>query len=130
MEDNQGRQSPAGGGAQRHDHRAASRRGLTTALALTGGYLLVEIIGGLIANSETNAVHAFIRRARDRELEFEQLEDDLMDRQTGSTWDVACGIAVDGPLRGEVLQRVPYITAFDWAWEDFYPHSEFYRRRG
>ena len=50
-----------------------------------------------------------------------------MDLQTGSTWDFDRGIAVDGPLRGEVLQRVPYITSFDWAWEDFYPHTEFYK---
>ena len=84
----------------------------------------------VLANAETNAVYAFIRRAGDQELEFEMLKDALVDRQTGSTWDVARGIAVDGPLRGEVLQRAPYITAFDWAWEDFYPHSEFYRQSG
>ena len=50
----------------------------------------------------------------------------MIDAQTGSTWDVTRGIAIAGPLRGEVLQRVPYITAFDWAWEDFFPHTQFY----
>ena len=64
---------------------------------------------------------------RRQELEFNLLEDALVDIQTGSTWDMAKGIAVDGPLRGAVLQRVPYITSFDWAWEDFYPHTEFYK---
>jgi hypothetical protein len=84
----------------------------------------------VLADAETKAVHAFLRRAGDRELEFELREDALVDRQTGSTWDLGRGIAVDGPLRGEVLQKVPYITAYDWAWEDFYPHSEFYQGSG
>ena len=30
------------------------------------------------------------------------------------------------PYGGAVLQRVPYFTAYDWAWEDFYPHGAFY----
>ena len=50
----------------------------------------------------------------------------MVDVQTGSKWDLVKGIAIDGPLRGEVLQRVAYITAYDWDWEDFYPHTEFY----
>ena len=44
-------------------------------------------------------------------------------------WDVARGIAVEGPLTGTVLQQVPYMTSFDWAWEDFYPHTEIYPGR-
>tara|TARA_B100000315_G_scaffold76091_1_gene69659 strand:+ start:4605 stop:5174 length:570 start_codon:yes stop_codon:yes gene_type:complete len=84
----------------------------------------------VVADAESKAVHAFLRRAGDRELEFELREGALVDRQTSSTWDLGRGIAVDGSLRGEVLQRVPYITAYERAWEDFYPHSEFYQRSG
>jgi len=52
--------------------------------------------------------------------------DGLIDEETGSTWDIARGRAVDGPLKGAVLQGVPSSSAFDWAWLDFYPASDFY----
>lgn len=81
----------------------------------------------VLANPETKAIHAFLRIVGQDELDFALRGDTLVDQQTGSTWDLDRGIAVEGPLRGEVLQRVPYITSFDWAWEDFYPHTEFYR---
>jgi cobalt-zinc-cadmium efflux system protein len=34
-----------------HNYRAASRRSLWTAFVLISGYMLVEIVGGLISNS-------------------------------------------------------------------------------
>ena len=82
----------------------------------------------VLADAETKAVHTYLRRGGDGELEFDLRDGQLTNRQTGSIWDVARGIAVDGPLRGTVLQQVPYITSYDWAWEDFYPHSEIYQR--
>ena len=84
------------------------------------------VIGITLGDFETKAVHTYLRRGANEDLEFELRDGLLVDRQTGSSWDVAQGIAVDGPLRGTVLQQVPYMTAFDWAWEDFYPHSEIY----
>ena len=53
----------------------------------------------------------------------------IEDDQTGSVWDVETGVAVSGPLAGNVLQRVPFISSFDWAWEDFYPSTEFFGHR-
>ena len=38
-------------------------------------------------------------------------------------------IAVSGPLAGNILQRVPFISYFDWAWKDFYPGTEFFGNR-
>lgn len=35
----------------RHDHRAAGRRRLTVVLILTGGFMVAELVGGLLANS-------------------------------------------------------------------------------
>jgi hypothetical protein len=70
--------------------------------------------------------HAFIRQVDGRTLTFRAEGATLIDEETGSTWDVARGLAVDGPLRGSVLQGVPSSTAYDWAWRDFYPDSEFY----
>jgi len=81
----------------------------------------------VVADAESKAVHAYLRRVGTKELEFDLRDGLLIDRETASNWDVARGIAVDGPLRGTVLQQVPYMTAFDWAWQDFYPQSEYYR---
>ena len=53
----------------------------------------------------------------------------LVDDQTGSLWNVETGVAVSGPLAGNVLQRVPFISSFDWAWSDFYPETEFFGDR-
>jgi len=45
----------------------------------------------------------------------------ITDLETGSSWDVERGIAIDGPLRGMHIQKVPYQSSFDWAWADFFP---------
>ena len=84
----------------------------------------------VLVDARTKAVHAYLRRAGDRELEFIMRNNRLVDQQTGSNWDPARGIAVDGPLQGELLKQVPYTPAYDWAWKDFYPHSEFYEGSG
>ena len=48
---------------------------------------------------------------------------DVRDVETGSTWDIEVGVATSGPLKGTLLQRAPYVSAYDWAWEDFNPHT-------
>jgi hypothetical protein len=75
--------------------------------------------------SEDN-FHAYIRQVDDQVLTLRIIGEDVVDEETGSVWDVARGIAKEGLLRGSVLQPVPGSTAFDWAWLDFYPESEFY----
>ena len=92
------------------------------------------------ADWKTREGHIFFRHPRKfREgvtdapgvLTFSQSESKrrITDDQTESLWDVETGIAVSGPLAGNVLQSVPYISSFDWAWEDFYPASLFYGDR-
>ena len=80
----------------------------------------------VVADAETESVHSFLRTAASQELEFTLRDESLADVQTGSKWDLDKGIAVDGPLRGEVLQRIPYIINYEWAWVDLYPHAESY----
>jgi hypothetical protein len=58
---------------------------------------------------------------------FRQENGTLMDEETGSHWHIVRGLATDGPLRGQGLQPVPSLTAFDWAWFDFYPDSHLYQ---
>ena len=77
-------------------------------------------------------VHAFVRRLGDRVLTFEAVSSEvprLRDAETGSVWDAARGLAVEGPLSGLGLQRAPTASAFDWAWLDFYPDSLEYQGR-
>ena len=70
--------------------------------------------------------HAYVRQAAGQTLSFRLDGDLLLDNETGSTWDITRGLATAGPLKGESLQPVPSSSAFDWAWEDFYPDTEFY----
>ncbi len=70
--------------------------------------------------------HAYIRQVDGRTLTFRAEGDHLVDAETGSTWNVARGLAITGPLRGQALRPLPGSTAYDWAWLDFYPDSEFF----
>ncbi len=80
----------------------------------------------LVWASEDN-FHAYLRRVGDMVLTFRAEGDDVVDGETGSRWDVARGLAVSGPLRGQGLLALPVTSAFDWAWLDFYPESEIYQ---
>jgi hypothetical protein len=70
--------------------------------------------------------HAYVRQVGDQILTFRLEGDRLIDEETGSTWNIGRGLATDGPLKGQGLQGVPSSSSFDWAWEDFYPQTEFY----
>ena len=47
----------------------------------------------------------------------------ITDVETCSSWDVERGIALDGPLWGTHIQKVPYQSSFDWAWNEFFPNA-------
>jgi hypothetical protein len=80
------------------------------------------------ANPETRASHVYLRTLNDGTvLTFTGGADTLVDDQTGSTWDPVYGLAIDGSLQGTSLRSVPYTSSFDWAWQDFYPHTTFYK---
>ena len=78
------------------------------------------------ANPEDRSVHIFVRSVQGEELEFVWEDGTLRDRQTGTHWTPANGLALEGALRGELLKELPYSTAYDWAWRSFYPATEFY----
>ena len=80
----------------------------------------------VIANEGGKAVHIFEHKAGGGTLNFELTGGHLTDRETGSVWDRARGFAERGPLKGSRLLEIPYSTAKEWAWRDFYPHSELY----
>ncbi len=90
--------------------------------------LLNDSFAGLpiVIWADETGMQAYFRQVEERTLTFQFEKSQVMDRETGSSWDLARGIASDGPLRGTALQAVPSSSAFDWAWRDFYPQSEFY----
>jgi hypothetical protein len=77
--------------------------------------------------AENNDIKAYIRQLGDQTLTFELQNGVLVDLETGSTWEISSGLAVEGPLTGEGLQPIPSLSSFDWAFEDFYPLGEFYQ---
>ena len=50
----------------------------------------------------------------------------LRDQETGSTWQALTGRAIDGPLAGTALTRLPSFYSFWFAWSDFHPSTEVY----
>jgi hypothetical protein len=82
----------------------------------------------VVVNVETErrGVHVYLRQVNEHVLTFISRDGLIQDQETSSTWQMDRGLAVDGPLKGEVLRSVPYIPAFPAAWRDFYPHSRWY----
>lgn len=68
----------------------------------------------------------YLRKASGETLTFIVQGDGVFDEQTNSSWDLSIGLALEGPLQGHLLQRLPSLTSYDWAWLDFYPDSEIY----
>ena len=99
----------------------------------------------VFANSDTREIDVFLRGPRQNqdasvdtgdqktfELIAAKVEAGvprIADVETGSIWDIERGVSIEGPLKGTILQRAPYVSAFDWAWEDFNPHSEYWGDR-
>ena len=50
----------------------------------------------------------------------------IHDLETGSTWQALTGWAIDGPLIGTALKRLPSHYSFWFAWSDFHPDTELY----
>jgi hypothetical protein len=78
-------------------------------------------------NSEIRSVHAYLRQVDDQTLTFARQDGAVRDLETGSSWQMDRGVAIDGPLRGQALRVVPYIPAYRSAWHDFYPDSRWYQ---
>ncbi|MCH7984610.1 MAG: DUF3179 domain-containing protein [Chloroflexi bacterium] len=125
--------------------------GVSIGDAATGFYFASSAIEGVVnewvgdfpvavfADKDTRTIHVFLRTPRrgfngpeilPDTLTFELIEPgdstgprEVRDVETGSTWDIEVGVATGGPLRGTLLQRAPYVSAYYWAWEDFNPHT-------
>lgn len=69
----------------------------------------------------------FSRQSGDHVLTFEPAADDqVRDMETGTLWRAFEGEAIEGPLAGEVLDRVKSTTSFWFGWKDFHPNTAIY----
>jgi hypothetical protein len=68
---------------------------------------------------------AYSRRISDRILSFERRDNRIVDRETGSEWDLF-GRAIAGPLKDTRLKSVDNGVHFAFAWLAFNPASEIY----
>lgn len=82
----------------------------------------------------TETTFAFSRIVSGRALEFEWATRDggpaLRDVETGSLWLPFSGLAVEGELKGERLERVNGLVSFWFAWTDFHPETALYTAEG
>lgn len=78
-------------------------------------------------SKEDGSTGVFDRNVGDRVLTFTDSENgQFRDTETGSTWSVA-GKAVDGPLEGTQLDRIPHGDYFAFAWFAFRPDAILYK---
>lgn len=82
----------------------------------------------VFAEADTRQINVFSAKlpGEDFTLTFHRRGRRLVDDQTGSTWSQFAGKATAGPLEGRRLQRLAFVSSYDWAWEDFFPHSRIY----
>ena len=68
---------------------------------------------------------AFDRLVDDQILEFEYSDNMILDKQTGSRWNLE-GQAISGSLNGKQLQRIVYDPGFWFEWAAFHPETDIY----
>ncbi len=74
----------------------------------------------VMVEKDSSSFHAYDRRVDSLRLVMVPEEDGLRDQQTGSSWNTD-GLAIDGPLKGKQLQRLPAYQEFWHSWRHFHP---------
>ncbi len=84
----------------------------------------------ITASKEDGSTGVFDRRVDGRTLKFQYVDDGrFKDTATGSVWTVT-GRAVEGPLKGTKLTRIPHGDYFAFAWMAFRPNAVIYDANG
>lgn len=81
----------------------------------------------VVFDKETGSGIVYNRFVKEDLLTFYSEGDLLLrDKETGSTWDGLTGAAVDGPMKGMILERVKSTQSFWFGWKDFYQDTNVY----
>ncbi len=75
-------------------------------------------------DTETCTAWCYARQLDGETLEFTNTEGAILDKQTGSKWDLRRGQAIDGAYKGKKLEALPTITSYSGTWLRFHPKSE------
>jgi hypothetical protein len=79
------------------------------------------------ASDPPGASAVFVRTVDETLLTFAKTDKGFIDGETGSLWNIF-GQALEGPMTGTMLQRVPYTEPFWFAWAAFRPETEIWSR--
>ena len=71
---------------------------------------------------DVGSVGVFLSRVDGRTLTFTAQGGRFKDDQTGSIWLIT-GEAVEGPLSGTILERIPHLDTFWFAWATYRPET-------
>jgi hypothetical protein len=78
----------------------------------------------VLFNHDTGLGIVYDRQIGDKVLTFERLDDQtLRDLETKSVWNEMEGKALDGPLAGQMLERIKSTASFWFGWKDFHPET-------
>ncbi len=75
---------------------------------------------------EADRWSVFHRRIGDDILTFGVAGEELIDLETGTSWDVASGRATEGPLSGAILDKLPGFTSFERDARTFWPDAKYW----
>lgn len=105
--------------------------------ALNDQTIVNDVVAGLplvvLFDRDAASAVVFDRRTEDRTVTFRNVEKQngtqpaMVDMETGSRWNPMTGEAIEGPLKGTVLRRVPSHYSFWFAWIDFFPDTELFQ---
>ena len=80
----------------------------------------------VLFDQESYTAFVYERQVGEQTLTFESRgeEGEIIDRETGSSWDLQHGKATAGSLLGEQLKPLAGIVSFRRAWKVFHPKTE------
>ncbi len=78
-------------------------------------------------SKDVRAAVAFSRMLNGRQLDFTLIDDEIVDKQTNSVWNMF-GESTRGQLSGSKLQQLDRGVYFSFVWLDFYPQSKIFNQ--
>ncbi len=75
-------------------------------------------------DEETGGAWAWDRNVGNDLLDFEMKDGKIVDKKSGSTWNLMLGHATEGAMKGKLLKNVIVIPTFQQAWRKFHPDTE------
>ncbi len=76
---------------------------------------------------DSNATAVFLRSVEGQTLTFEPAQSYFVtDVTTGTMWNLITGMATEGKLKGSMLERLPAMNIYWYAWARYHPETTIY----